>query len=65
MPIQDLSTIFTVYDPRNRPILAIFGPRNKQEPFWQFMVQFLVPETAGIWLCLDIFLKYLFFLVNN
>jgi hypothetical protein len=25
------------------------------------MVQFLVPETPGIWLFLDLFLKYLFF----
>ena len=40
----------------NWTILAIYGPRNRLEPFWQFLApeianswQFMVPETAPFW----------------
>ena len=54
--IKNLSTVLAIYGPINWTILAMFGPRNKLEPFWQFMEpdianfwHFMVPETAPFW----------------
>jgi hypothetical protein len=51
-----MSNILEVNGPRNCTILAIYGARNKREPFWQFMApeiaiswQFMAPETAPFW----------------